>query len=176
MCVCVCVCVCECVCVCGCVGVWVCVYTHTHIDRAGARRTLEEAAAQDPGNVAALCNLGGMYYDAEDFAASLRVLDAALARAPSVPEVICSRANTLHRLNRTEEAISEYARVVEAHPRVLAYRRGLADLLAGLFSLCVRLFCSCTESLLTLLFRGWEVGCRCSTLHQSPCCCPRARP
>lgn len=88
-------------------------------DRAGSQRTLEEAVSINPASVAVLCNLGGVYYETNDFEKSLLVLSRALALSPSVPEVVCSRANTLHKLNSTAEAVLEYRRVVDAHPHVL---------------------------------------------------------
>jgi TolB-like protein/Tfp pilus assembly protein PilF len=92
-------------------------FADTIEQRAAARESIERAASASPGNPAVLAARAEYEYRVNlDYAASLSLIDEALALAPGEVRYYQNRGLSLRRMGRWEEAIAAFDRALEIDP------------------------------------------------------------
>ena len=101
-------------------------------DAKGAGQALEAARALEPGNPVVEANLGLLALSANDTAAAIRWLQAALATDPTLLEARFALARALGRAGRRAEAITEARTLLDQLPPDAPQRREVQRLLDAL--------------------------------------------
>lgn len=102
-------------------------------DWVGARHLIEAALEGQPDDHWLLTRLGLTYYEQRHYEQALAYSSRALALAPECPLVLWDYAGALEMLDRPEEALQIYQRLVDRGVDSIAYgecgegRRGRAD-------------------------------------------------
>ncbi len=92
-----------------------------HEQWEAARRLIEEALTDMPESHWLLTRLGLTYYEQFDYRKALEIAEKALAIAPDCPLVLWDYAGSLEMLDRPQEAIAVYQKLIERGVEALAY-------------------------------------------------------
>jgi Flp pilus assembly protein TadD len=96
-----------------------------------AQAQYEKALELDPDLVEAALNLSGVLIDKEEGEAAVKVVEAALAKAPDDKNLLMNHALALELAGDTEGAIVAYGTVVEKAPDDIQLRLAYVQVLAG---------------------------------------------
>ena len=86
-----------------------------------ARQLIENALVDEPQSHWLLTRLGLTYYEQYDYQRALELEEKALALSPNCPLVLWDYAGALDMLNRPQEALAVYQRIIDQGIDILAY-------------------------------------------------------
>ena len=96
-----------------------------------AQAQYEKALELDPNLIEAAINLSGMLIDKEEGEAAVKVVEAALPKAPDDKNLLMNHALALELAGDTDGAVAAYAKVVEKSPDDVQLRLAYVQVLAA---------------------------------------------